>query len=62
MVAVRALHRSELLTRGERVDGLAARDRRLRGSLRSAMNRFYEYAATHYQNHLANRARAGLVL
>jgi hypothetical protein len=62
MVAIRALHRSELLTRGEGLDGLAARDRRLRGSLGSAMNRFYEYAATHYQNHLANRARAGLVL
>ena len=31
MVAVRALHRSELLTRGEGLDGLAARDRRLRG-------------------------------
>ena len=30
MVAVRALHRSELLTRGEGLDGLAARDRRLR--------------------------------
>ena len=57
MVAVRALHRSELLTRGEGLDGLAARDRRLRRSLRPTMSRFYEYAATHYQNHLANRAR-----
>src|SRR5436305_11386355 len=40
MVAVRALHRSELLTRGEGLDGLAARNRRIRGSLQSAMNRF----------------------
>src|SRR5213595_1892862 len=40
MVAVRALHRSELLTRGEGLDGLAARDRRIRGSFQSAMNRF----------------------
>ena len=31
MVAVRALHRSELLNRGEGLDGLAARDRRLQG-------------------------------
>jgi len=26
------------------------------------MNRFYEYTAKRHQNHLANRARAGLVL
>ena len=39
-MAVRALHRSELLTRGEGLDGLAARDRRIWGSLQSAMNRF----------------------